>query len=116
MNHPVLEDERKLMFATKKGNVEEVQRILSDGIVNVNCHSHSSSSIDFDSTLLCQAAKNGHVVVLNVLMDEGADPDGTDKYGRTPLYWAARKNCADAIRSIIGRGADAKQQGANSIG
>ena len=104
----ILEDEKELMNATKEGNVEEVKRILSEGIVDVNCHSHSLSSVVTDSTPLCQAAKNGNTLVLKLLMDGGADPNGTDKYGRTPLYWAARKNCADAIRILVERGADAR--------
>ena len=106
----ILEDERKLMSATKEGNVEEVKDILSDGIVNVNCLTHSLSSVGIKSTPLCQAAKNGHEEVLQILLGGGAHPDGTDKYGRTPLYWAARKNCASAIHILIENGADARQQ------
>ena len=105
----ISEDERKLMSASKEGNTEEVKEILSDGMVDVNCLVNKS----IESTPLCKAVRNGHTAVLQILLDGAADPNGADKYGRTPLYWAARKQCeysTQMIQILIRRGADARQQ------
>ena len=101
----ILEDEEKLVCASTEGNFEEVGRILSSGVTDINCVGGSG-----DSTPLCQAAKNSHTEVVQLLIDKGAKPNSTDKYGRTPLYWAARKNCYKVIRILIDNGADVREQ------
>jgi ankyrin repeat protein len=57
------------MRATWKGRVDEVRRLLKEGS-NVN------ETFDFGYTALIIAALLGHLDVLKVLLDAGADPNG----------------------------------------
>ncbi|KAA8892764.1 hypothetical protein FN846DRAFT_754518, partial [Sphaerosporella brunnea] len=42
----------------------------------------------------------------SLLIDGGADVSGTDKYGRTPLYVAAKNGRKVVVQLLIDRGAD----------
>ena len=77
----MLEDEKKLLHASKEGNVEEVGRLLSTGMVDVNC-----AGGKYQATPLCEATYHGNTDVVQILMDHGAEHDRADKHGQTPLY------------------------------
>jgi ankyrin repeat protein len=42
---------------------------------------------------------------VDVLIDEGADPDAKDRFGKTGLYTAAWMGHADVVRTLINRAA-----------
>ncbi|KAJ6051209.1 hypothetical protein N7499_010572 [Penicillium canescens] len=44
--------------------------------------------------------------VARILLEQGADPDSTDKAGRTPLSWAAQKGNEPMIQLLLENGAD----------
>ena len=75
------EDENRLLRASKEGDVDEVARLLSGGMVDVNC-----SGGKYLATPMCEAAYHGKSEVLRILMDHGAEHDRADQHGQTPLH------------------------------
>jgi ankyrin repeat protein len=53
----------------------------------------------------------GHKAVLNVLLDEGADPESKDTAGNTQLWHAARCGHENLVMLLLERGADIKSIG-----
>ena len=47
------------------------------------------------------------------LIEAGADPNGTDKTGVTPLHRAVRTRCAAAVKALIEGGADVQRKNKN---
>jgi ankyrin repeat protein len=43
---------------------------------------------------------NGHEAVARLLLDKGSDLEAKDKYGRTPLSWAAA-NGHEAVARLL---------------
>ena len=96
----ILEDEKKMLLASREGNVEDVGRLLSSGMVDVNC-----AGGKYQSTPLCEAAYHGNTDVVRILLDRGAEHDRADKHGQTALYGAAERGHKDALLLLIDRGA-----------
>ncbi len=46
--------------------------------------------------------------IVGLLIERGADPNARDKSGVTPLHRAVRNRCAEAVRVLIGGGADVR--------
>ena len=57
------------------------------------------------------AASAGHVDVLSLLLDHGADMDGPGDMGGTPLHHAIRTGELEAGQCLLDRGADINAQG-----
>ena len=77
----IAEDVDRLLRASKEGDVDEVARVLSGGMVDVNC-----SGGKYLATPMCEAAYHGKSEVLQILMDHGAEHDRPDQHGQTPLH------------------------------
>ena len=77
----IAEDEKRLLLASKEGNVEEVARLVSGGMADVNC-----SGGKYLATPMCEAAYHGKSEVLQILMEHGAEHDRADQHGQTPLH------------------------------
>lgn len=56
--------------------------------------------------ILLQEARQGNTFYLKVILQDGADIESQDSFGRTPLSWAARKGHTDAVRLLCERGAN----------
>jgi hypothetical protein len=56
-------------------------------------------------THLFFAAGNGHHGMMKLLLDYKADPKVQDKYGETPLCWAARYGCVTTVKLLLDGGA-----------
>jgi len=58
--------------------------------------------------LLCEAARRNDTRAINSLLDAGADINACDagQYGTPPLHWAAWRGRFEAVRTLVGRGAD----------
>ncbi|MYK06259.1 MAG: ankyrin repeat domain-containing protein, partial [Synechococcus sp. SB0670_bin_20] len=57
------------------------------------------------TTLLHQAAKEGQVEAVKVLIEAGARLDVKDKQGSTPMHQAAKEGQVEAVKVLIGAGA-----------
>ena len=112
-------EEEKLHAASGVGNAEEVRRLLSCGMVNVNSVQgdlpHLSlykggkpdrKTEDCGLTPLHLSAREGHKDVSQVLLDHGADPDKMGYFGRTPLHEAATNGHRDLVQLLMGHGAN----------
>ena len=91
--------DKNLMQPSFDGNIKEVRRLLSIGMVNINCED------DRKSTPLLVAASNGHEDVVKLLLDNGADPDKADRYKWTALHWATYYKEEDVVKLLLERGA-----------
>jgi len=86
--------------AAREGNLKEVRRQLEWG---VNANKRHFFTRD---TLLIEAAANGHMDVVNLLIENGADVNlkGEAWYG--PLHAAAAKGHIEVVKILLENGAD----------
>ena len=56
--------------------------------------------------LLCEAAQRGDIETVRALLEAGADANGADIYGETPLHWAASRVQEAVARMLLKAGAD----------
>jgi ankyrin repeat protein len=56
---------------------------------------------------------NGHTDIVQVLLAAGANPNTRNKYGWTPLMWAAGQGYSEIVRSLIASGARLNAQDQN---
>uniref|UniRef100_A0A452HI83 Uncharacterized protein n=1 Tax=Gopherus agassizii TaxID=38772 RepID=A0A452HI83_9SAUR len=83
--------------AAAKGDLSDLAKILKKN--NINAVNAS------DKTLLHIAAANGHVAIIEYLINKGAKLDVKDKKGRTPMHRAAEKGQDDAVKVLLQAGA-----------
>ena len=83
--------------AVEKGHVDVVEMLLGMGV-----------GVEGDGdTLLCVAARGGHVGVVRLLMGvEGVDVNQAGARGQTPLILASRKGYEDLVRVLVEGGAN----------
>ena len=96
----ILEDEKKLLRVSKEGMTEEVRKLLSNCMVNVDCLDENGF------TPLHYVACNGDKDVIQLLLDAGANPNTANKYGDTPLYLAAKWGHKDVLQLLLKTWAD----------
>ncbi|KAJ4354592.1 uncharacterized protein N0V89_006329 [Didymosphaeria variabile] len=57
-----------------------------------------------ERTALSYAAEEGHVNVMNLLLQHGAEPDSDDRYGLKPLHYSAQEGKTEVVRLLLARG------------
>ena len=92
------DDEMELCEAAKRGNISEVERLLSNGMLDIN-------SQKTQTTPLVEAAYHGHLEVVKLLLDRGAEPNKKKSCGSTPLLFAASLNHTELVKLLLERGA-----------
>src|SRR6476660_552538 len=103
----------QLQDAARKGDAASVTKLLDDG-VDVN------TKFRYNATALFYACDHGHLEVVRVLLDRGADLTIKDTfYGFTPLMLAVnpaqkkRPEHTEIAKLLIAKGAPGKDDGLN---
>ncbi|KAL2012474.1 hypothetical protein VTN00DRAFT_5192 [Thermoascus crustaceus] len=73
---------------------------LATAKVDINCRTRRGL------TPLSRAAEKGHEVVVELLIDKGADLEAKDKSGRTPLHSAAVRGHESVVKLLVEKGAN----------
>jgi ankyrin repeat protein len=63
-------------------------------------------AVDSGQTLLIRATQNGHVELMKVFLEHGADVNGRDDCGQTALIVAAGMSDPDMVQLLLSKGAD----------
>ena len=93
------EDEKLLVARARAGNVEEVKKLLSNGI--------SPNSVDLaGNSALGSASNNGHLKVVEMLISQGANVNAKDPDGTTALHLSAMMEKESIIKHLIASGAE----------
>jgi uncharacterized protein len=80
----------KLVKAAKRGDLNEVQRLLETGHeVNVCDH--------YGRTALMEASRQGHIDMVRLLLRKGADACQESLSGRSALRYARHRNVLQAL-------------------
>jgi hypothetical protein len=82
------------------GDSGKVERLLASD------KSLISSRDSMGRTPLHRAARGGHVGIIQLLLEYGADIEAKDEYAWTSFHMAAESNKPEAVAILIGQGAD----------
>ena len=91
---------------SEDGNVGKVKKLLSSGLVDVNCLDG-----ELELTPLHAAAVFGHTGIVGALLDEGANPNKAATSGEIPLHKAVRYGHKDVVQILLDSGADINKKG-----
>ncbi|WP_367115127.1 ankyrin repeat domain-containing protein [Actinophytocola sp.] len=94
-----------LTWAAAQGRVAAVRRLLALGAAPSAVGTFGGPHHGVGTTALHHAAEGGHLEVIEVLLDAGADPTVVDDlYGGTPANWAGHGGHEDARELLLSRG------------
>lgn len=68
--------------------------------------SHDGLLCSDKTTLLMEVAKKGQTDVVELLIESGIDPNISDKYGRTAVYFAAEKGHVETVKLLVAKKCD----------
>jgi hypothetical protein len=96
-----------LIWAAEAGNVATVEFLLASAVAegNTNVLNHRGY---LGSTALCRAARLGHVGVLKLLIQAGADMDIPNLKLQYPLHFAAYKQNEECVQILLEAGVNTK--------
>ncbi|HTL28760.1 MAG TPA: ankyrin repeat domain-containing protein [Tepidisphaeraceae bacterium] len=99
---------RQLIDAAGKGDAHAVARILDEHPDALNQLSGDDRKHNvFKTTALHRAADKGHLEIVRLLLDRGADPDIRDEGDNAmAMHFAAESGHLDVIKLLVERGAD----------
>lgn len=89
-----------LLAAVARNDLQEVDRLLREGFVDVNVRARYSGD-----SALSSAASLGEVEMVRLLLGRGANPNIGDKDNITPLQLAARHGYIAIVRMLLKAGA-----------
>jgi hypothetical protein len=93
--------EDDLLDAIRKGDAAAVKVLLDQGV-------GVDTKYRYDRTPLSFAADRGHLEIVTLLLERGADAGAKDTfYGTTPMNWAAIKGHTDVVLALLPRSGSA---------
>ena len=102
---------RDIWFSSSAGGyLEMVQFLLEDGInINAQGNYESAPSLllpnSYGSSALMHAAQNGHLDIVKVLVEAGANIEVRNWGGETALYFAVKSDHLNIVKFLIEKGA-----------
>ena len=108
-HYEISRDNERLFYASERGNANEVRRLLTFGLVDVNCVQGLGQSTPLIEAVRCDysSCTESYKKIVRMLLARGADPNKASKYGATPLYEAVIKGPhMDVIQLLVDAGAD----------
>ncbi len=92
--------ENQMLAAARRGDAEAVKAAIAQG-ADVNAR------FRYGTTALFPACDKGHIEVVRVLLEHGANVNLKDSfYGATPLTWAAMNSRTEIIGLLLEKGAE----------
>ena len=94
-----LEPKKKLLTAVTSNMIDSLDKLASSGIdLNETLHHHNGNHA------IHIAASNGHKGCVQKLLDYGAAPDATNRFGFTALSLALRNGHASCAQALLSHG------------
>lgn len=90
--------------ASEKGHVEIVRELLEKTDINVN-HTNFVGSTPLLEAIVLNDGGEKQQQIVKLLLDHGANPHMTDKYGKKPLELAHEKGYSEIAELLIAAGA-----------
>ena len=99
---------RALIKAAASGDVASVEKVLDEHPEAINVLGGDNREFnEFKTTALHKAAAGGHLAIVELLLNRGADPDIRDEGDNaTALHFAAELGSLPIVKLLIERGAD----------
>ena len=99
---PSIEDYEESLYSLARVGFEEgIKKALRHSLRNLD-----RGDPRYNQTPLSHAAENGHVHVVQLLLDRGAEPNLADKSGRTALLWAVLNGHRAVAEQLLAGRAD----------
>jgi ankyrin repeat protein len=96
-----------LLTAAKEGHLHALRYVLHQGGADVS----PNKADNWGNTPLVLAIQNGHLDIVQALIEAKAGPNKADGWGNTPLTLASRKGHLDIVRTLIEANADVNKSG-----
>lgn len=115
---------KQLILASSKGDFINVQRLLGEGVSpdsadtldDERAYVFSVVHILDKTTPLIEASKNGHIDIVQLLLEKGAKPNETGSFlNNPPIIFACRNGHTEIVKLLLDRGADPESTDTNNI-
>lgn len=109
LGSPIEDKKDPLYQAADTGNLKEVEKLVKGGFdVNYVCNDRCQGW-----TPVMIAAANGHEEVVHYLLENGANPNIPNRFGRTALHYVAKYNFLNIAKDLLVHGANPNLESKN---